>query len=264
MKITVFTDGSSRGNPGPGGWGSVIVAGAVSAADSQVIELGGGETRTTNNRMEIMAAAEALAHIGRELKAKDASEIAIHTDSSYLINGITKWVKGWQAKGWITAAKEEVQNRDLWEALMSAVAAAERATGARISWKYVGGHVGIAGNERCDEIATGFADSILKNDPSLKPSLYRGTFADYLVSNILDISIDTEATKKKSAEKSEKNSRSKAKAYSYVSEVDGKVMVHYSWAECEARVKGKRARFKKALSPGEERAIAAEFGSKSK
>jgi ribonuclease HI len=233
--VTIFTDGASRGNPGPGGWGTVIVFGtdkSVGRGD-RVVELGGREDTTTNNRMEIAAAVNALENL------PVGSSAAVHTDSSYLINGITKWVKGWQANGWMTKAKEEVLNQDLWERLVEAI------DGKQISWKYVGGHSGIAGNERCDEIATAFADETY-------PRLYDGPLSGYKIKNILDLS--------HTAEKVSKKSHSKAKAYSYVSLVDGKLMVHQSWVECEARVKGKKGvHFKKALSAEDERAISAEF-----
>lgn len=257
MKINIFTDGSSRGNPGPGGWGAVVVM-----AD-RVIELGGRDDMTTNNRMEITAALRALERVASDVK--DVSQggsigaIVIHTDSSYLINGITKWVHGWQKKGWITTAKEEVLNRDLWEALVDVVSQIKsrlkNSSGEVIEWKYVGGHIGIAGNERCDVIATEFADREMSEG-----DLYDGPLAGYSIKNILDISIDTAEVSKKSAEKSEKNSRSRAKAYSYVSQVGGKVYVDKSWAECEARVKGKSGvRFKKSLNAVDERAIVVEF-----
>ena len=103
MNLTIFTDGSSRGNPGPGGWAAVVIHG------DKLQELGGGEANTTNNRMEITAAVRGLE------KTKKGDEVTIYTDSSYLINGITKWIKGWKRNGWITKTKDEVLNRDLWE-----------------------------------------------------------------------------------------------------------------------------------------------------
>ena len=162
-KVIIFTDGSSRGNPGPGGWGAIIIS-----DEKHVTELGGAEKKTTNNRMEIMAAIEALR------KAKEESEITLYTDSSYLINGITKWIKGWKRIGWITRTKEEVLNRDLWEELDSLVQ--ERT----VKWEYVGGHMGVAGNERCDRIATAFADGE-------KIKLYNDTLSNYFIPKILDI-----------------------------------------------------------------------------
>lgn len=230
-EIYIFTDGSSLGNPGPGGWGAIIVSG------EHVTEFGGGEKHTTNNRMELSATIAALRNISSGV------QIILHTDSSYVINGITKWVHGWKRNNWKTSQKEEVQNRDLWEELVSV------ADGKKIEWKYVAGHVGIMGNERADEIATSFAAGA-----SVK--LYDGIFSEYAHHNILDISHD--ASQKKARTKNKE--RSKAKAFSYLSLLDGKVMRHTTWAECEARVKGKSAKYKKALSKEDEGKILQEWG----
>lgn len=230
--IAIFTDGSSRGNPGPGGWGSVVVD------DKNVIELGGVEKRTTNNRMELKAPTEAL----KRVKAA-GDPITIYTDSSYVINGITKWIHGWKRNGWVTKAKEDVLNKDVWMELE------EESRGRDIKWKYVGGHVGILGNERCDHIATAFADGRAIR-------LYKGPLADYDLSDILDISLDDSMA----ASKRSSSSHSKAKAFSYVSMVGGVIEVHHSWAECEKRVRGARgARYKKALSAEDQQEIIAEF-----
>ncbi len=235
--ITIFTDGSSRGNPGPGGWGSVVVFDADLPNVSRVLELGGYEKETTNNRMEILAAVHALQVVPQ------SSKVTLYTDSAYLINGITKWVKGWQKKGWMTLQKEPVANRDLWERLISATENKE------ISWTKVGGHVGTVGNERCDEIATMSADQ-------KDIHLFEGSFSDYSIKDILKISVDREAMSKKTSDKE----RSNAKAYSYISLVNGVVQTHETWAQCEARVKGKSGtRFKKALSPSNEKEIIADF-----
>lgn len=231
-KTTIFTDGSSRGNPGPGGWGSVVVT-----ADEKVMELGGGEKMTTNNRMELNAAAEGLAHA-----PKDAA-IEVFTDSSYVINGITKWIKGWKRNGWMTKTKADVMNKDLWMKLDEALA------DCTVKWTYVGGHIGILGNERCDHIATAFADS-----RELK--LYRGSLSEYDLPTILDISHDEMKAKTKKSS----SSHSKAKAFSYISSVQGVIEVHKTWAECEKRVKGtKGARYKKALDADGEAQIIREF-----
>ncbi|OGC88680.1 ribonuclease HI [Candidatus Adlerbacteria bacterium RIFOXYC1_FULL_48_26] len=232
QKITIFSDGASKGNPGPGGWGALV------ANEETVIELGGREDHTTNNRMELTGALEALTHAPH----KDADAV-LYTDSRYVINGITKWVKGWEANGWVTQNKKPVLNKDLWEKLVDAV----RARSGKIKWEYVGGHVGIAGNERVDEIASNFAEKI-------PVTLYSGTRAAYTV-NVADISLD----QVKQKAKSESSARSKLKAYSYVSKVDGTIQVHKTWAECEARVKGKAARFKKATSSAEETQIIQQF-----
>lgn len=245
--ITIFTDGSSRGNPGPGGWGAVIAmekeVGSMEYGKTQIIELGGGEKNTTNNRMELMAVIQGLR------KGAGDSNIQVYTDSSYVINGITKWIKGWKRNGWKTKTKDDVLNKDLWMELDESVNEIQSA-GGKIIWEYVGGHVGIVGNERCDHIATAFADG-------RKIELYKGPLAGYDLPNILDVSLDEAKLK---AKKSDGN-RSNAKAYSYVSSVGGIIEVHNSWAECEKRVKGARgARYKKALNLAEEGHIIDEFG----
>jgi ribonuclease HI len=243
-KIIIFTDGASRGNPGHGGWGAVLIQNEnsqskVESEKYKVFELGGREDYTTNNRMELMAAIEAISFVQSLKLTGHDLELLVHTDSSYLINGITKWVSGWERNGWMTKAKEEVLNRDLWEKLSALC------TMYRTEWKYVGGHVGIVGNERCDEIATSFADNI-------NIDLYQGPIENYSVKNILDINFDELKAKEKSSSKN----RSSKPAFSYLSMIDGKIEKHTTWGECEARVKGKSgAKFKKALSASEEKEI---------
>ena len=232
-EILIWSDGASRGNPGQGGWGVIIVS-----PEKEVIELGGGEKYTTNNKMELMGAISALDHISKN-NFTTAEKILIHTDSKYVISGITKWVHGWRRNNWQTSQKEEVLNRDLWEKLFSLTA------GKKIEWKYVAGHSGTPGNERCDEIATNFADGN-------NPPLYKGALSNYSVP-IFDLSKVSPADKKT-------KSRSKAKAYSYLSMIDGAIMKHKTWEECEKRVKGKSgAKFKKALNAEEEEQIEKEW-----
>ena len=229
-KVIIFTDGASRGNPGPGGWGAIIVK------EELVKEIGGKEKEVTNNQMELTAAIKALAAV------EETAPIEIFTDSSYLINGITKWVSGWRMNDWKTKAKKEVLNRDLWEEL------ADLAENKNIEWKYLGGHSGIAGNERCDEIATEFADGS-------KVDLYDGPISKYPI-DILNFNLDEAKAKEKAAARSHQ----KAAAYSYVSLVDGKIEIHKSWADCEKRVKGKSgARFKKATSKEDEERLIKEY-----
>lgn len=250
-KIIVFTDGSSRGNPGPGGFGAVIVYNngelKVESGKLKVQELGGREEHTTNNRMELRAAIEALEFIqnqGSTFLPMQGRTLVLYSDSSYVINGITKWVHGWQKNNWMTATKKPVENRDLWEKLI------EAARGKHIQWKQVGGHVGVAGNERCDEIATAFADNE-------KVALYSDVLENYRIRNILDTKEGSSVSPAKSSSKT----HSRAKAYSYVSRVDGKIQTHRTWAECEQRVKGKSgAKFKKSLSEEDEKTIIASWG----
>lgn len=234
--LVIFTDGSSLGNPGPGGYGCVVVFEQL----DEVVELGGNKTRTTNNEMELAAVIAGLSH-----SVFNTANVEVFTDSSYVINGITKWVYGWEKNGWKTLAKQEVANKSSWQSLVSLVR--EREIHSKISWNHVPGHVGVIGNERCDEIATGFAGA-------KAPALFRGKLSDYTRTtgrDLLNFSID-ESLKKA---KSETRAKSNAKAYSYMSLVDGVVMKHTTWAECEARVKGKKAKFKKSVSAENEQEI---------
>lgn len=134
-KVEIFTDGACKGNPGPGGWGALLIAGGHSK------ELFGGELNTTNNRMELKAVIEALSALKRPC------EIVLHTDSQYVQKGISEWIHGWKARGWKTAAKAPVKNVDLWQALDAAQARHQ------IQWRWVKGHAGHDGNERADALA---------------------------------------------------------------------------------------------------------------
>lgn len=190
MKITIYTDGSSRGNPGPGGWGTILLTDKHEASDeNEVIELGGREDLTTNNRMELMATIEGLRHVAgtwlnltsgegeavrEELQSTPHTlqAVEINTDSEYVKKGMTEWIEGWIKKGWKTSTKKDVLNRDLWERLHHEVTRVQR-SGVVITWKYVRGHTGVPGNERADTIATACAD----NASHLQ--LYRGERSAY-------------------------------------------------------------------------------------
>ncbi|HZW22424.1 ribonuclease HI [Noviherbaspirillum sp.] len=134
-KVEIFTDGACKGNPGPGGWGALMIAGAHKK------EMYGGELNTTNNRMELRAVIEALTALKRPC------EVIVHTDSQYVQKGISEWIHGWKARGWKTAAKEPVKNADLWQELDAAQAR------HKIEWRWVKGHAGHDGNERADALA---------------------------------------------------------------------------------------------------------------
>jgi ribonuclease HI len=133
--IEIWTDGACSGNPGPGGWGAHI------HVDGKVVELHGGEKATTNNRMELMAAISALEW------APEKSSVVLHTDSQYVKDGLTKWIKGWKKNGWKTADKKPVKNQDLWQRLELAD---QRHS---VDWRWVRGHDGNEGNERADALA---------------------------------------------------------------------------------------------------------------
>ena len=235
----VFTDGAAKGNPGPGGWGVVIVT-----PDAFVRELGGGSPHTTNNRMELSGAIAALTDVPH-----DAKRIAMYTDSTYVIQGITQWVHGWKRRGWKTAQGSDVLNRDLWEELAALVAA--RGPKA-IEWRWVRGHQGTPGNERCDEIAVAFSLQEL-------PTLYRGPLDGY--THAIHEVPDATALPARTASSSPARRAGGGRPHSYLSVVDGVPMRHATWAECEQRVKGRSgARFKKAASVADEAAILRGWG----
>jgi ribonuclease HI len=233
--IVVFTDGAAKGNPGPGGWGAIIVT-----PDGHVTELGSRAAgTTTNNRMELTGAIMALAQV------RDApGPLAVYTDSTYVIQGIRGWIFGWRKRGWKTAAGGDVLNRDLWEQLDELVRARGKSA---IEWHYVRGHVGFPGNERVDEIADGLAQG-------REVTLYRGPLIGYPYA-ILDLPDDT-SVPARSPSSANGGSRAKGTPYSYLSIVDGQLERHGTWADCERRVKGRAgARFKKAMNQADEAAI---------
>lgn len=142
MTVAIYTDGSCLGNPGPGGWGAILVYGDVEK------EMSGGEDNTTNNRMELLAAIMALEALKRPVA------VTLTSDSSYLKDGITKWIHDWKKNGWKTAAKKPVANQDLWQRLDEAIAPHQ------INWQWVKGHAGHPMNERCDDLARLAAEAI--------------------------------------------------------------------------------------------------------
>ena len=233
-----FTDGAAKGNPGPGGWGAIVVT-----LDGHVTELGGSSPHTTNNKMELGGAIAALAHL-----AETPGTVTVYTDSTYVIQGITKWLFGWRARGWKTSTGQDVLNRDLWEELSALVEARGR---GGVAWHWVRGHVGTPGNERADAISVAFAEQ--------RPAgLYRGPLSGYVV-DVLRVP-DGDGTPAARREKPGA-ARGKAAAYSYLSVVDGVPMRHATWPECERRVKGRSsARFKKSLSAEDEVAILRDWG----
>jgi|GEM_PF-60931 len=270
----VFTDGAAKGNPGPGGWGAVLLF-----ADDRVLELGGGSARTTNNRMELTAAIEAL-----ELLAVRGSEdpVLVYTDSSYVVNGVTKWAAAWRRRGWKKTDGRTVLNRDLWERLADLAWA--RTRNGRLTWRRVAGHAGIAGNERADRIASDLA-------LGRRADLYEGPVSGYPISAAelrsppspgdSDSAAPAGSSSKSPASDGagrgegggagtrgrgnpgSKRSRFRGRAYSYVSLVGGVARRHASWAECERYVKGRpHARFKKTRDAADERRILNDWGAR--
>lgn len=140
--IEIYTDGACRGNPGPGGWGVLLISGKHRKT------LHGGAPETTNNRMELTAAIEALNTLERPCR------VILHTDSRYVMDGINDWLPNWKKRGWKTAARKPVKNQDLWQALDDAVGRHD------IDWRWVKGHTGNAGNEMADELANRGLDEL--------------------------------------------------------------------------------------------------------
>lgn len=142
MQFELWTDGACSGNPGPGGWAAILVARRADGTIARQLELSGGDPATTNNRMELQAVIEGLRAL------QQPSAVTVHIDSSYVMDAIAKrWYEGWVARGWRTAAKQPVKNRELWEVLLVLLQS------HAVSWRKVKGHAGVELNERCDELA---------------------------------------------------------------------------------------------------------------
>lgn len=238
-KIIVFTDGACSGNPGPGGWGTII------CFDKTLIhELGGKKTLTTNNKMELLSVIEALNYL-----AKNNDEIAFYTDSTYVINGVTKWMWGWAKKNWINSENNPVSNRDLWEQLYSLVAKKKD----KLTWNYVRGHTGVVGNERCDQIAVSFS-----RDEEVY--LYKTEYENYPY-KIFPLPANEALPEAKFGAK---NKTTKEVSY-YISVVGGVVTRHETWKDCEMAVKGRSgAKFKKVKDQAEQEQVLKGWGYGSK
>lgn len=232
--ILIYTDGACSGNPGPGGWGVIVVR-----PDGRVRELGGAESMTTNNQMEVYGTIAAL----REVRDDDGP-VLLCTDSTYVIRGITQWIWGWQKRGWKTAEGGDVVNRELWQELAREVRA--RQDRGKITWRYVRGHIGVPGNERVDRIAVEFSKGA-------RVRLFSGSLLNYSVA-VHDLPPEEALPEPKPKQE-------KKAAYSYLSLLGGTPMRHATWPECERRVKGQPgAKFKKATSAEDEVAILKSWG----
>lgn len=223
--ISIFTDGACSGNPGPGGWGAIIAS-----PDGKVLELGGREEPTTNNRMELGGVIASL----RAVSGMPGVAL-VHSDSTYVIEGITKWILGWKRRGWTTAAGDPVKNEDLWRTLEALVA--ERGRGG-VQWRWVKGHSGHDANERCDEIAVALAKR-------LPIDLYEGPLLSYPYGSLLPSEAKALPVRPKDRKAAD------SRPVSYISLLNGEIQRHATWGECEARVKGRPAKFKKVRSEEE-------------
>jgi ribonuclease HI len=238
--LTIYTDGASRGNPGPSGWGAVILVGPP--AGGYAMEIAGGSKKATNNQMELQAVLEVLSDSGARAHK---GPVIVYSDSAYVVNGLNSWVYGWEKKGWITSTKTPVENKTIWVKLLELL----KEYGKRLSIEKVSGHAGDLYNERCDELAVNAA-------LGKKETHFKGAQKDY------DKFLEEIGTTKKSARGGSALGRKKStgQAYSYVSMVGGKVYADKTWKECEARVKGKKgAKYQKVFSKAEETSLVQDY-----
>ncbi|MBC7420484.1 MAG: ribonuclease HI [Bdellovibrio sp.] len=242
-QIVIYSDGACSGNPGPGGWASIVIFGNK----KYVQELARAEPATTNNRMEITGSLAALILCANSPELLTTKKMIMLTDSVYVIRGITEWIFGWKKRGWKTAANEPVSNQDLWEELDAVVTKIKALNpNLEMQWSFVKGHAGIAGNERCDQIAVAFT----KDD---YVDLYKGSADNYL----FDVYEMPEL--KPLPEMKKKDSGPKKPAW-YISYINGVLTKHNTWSECEAKVKGRAAKFKKVSSHAEEEQVKKSWG----
>ena len=224
-QVRAYTDGACKGNPGPGGYGV-----RIRYPDGRVKEYGGDEAPSTNNRMELMAVIEALR------RAHDVEDLLVVTDSEYVRQGITKWLKGWKARGWITKNNTPVLNQDLWKTLDGLLRPG-------VTFAYTAGHAGDPDNERCDRIASSYAQG---TPVQLEDGVDHTPFAPFA---------------EKPNPSSSKASGKGTGPVVYLSLVAGVLKKHKTWAECEIEVKGRSgALFKKCRGPEEEVAILEKWG----
>lgn len=229
----LYTDGACSGNPGPGGWGSVL----YNYKTKKIFELGGAESGTTNNRMEMLAIIEGLklAHVQK------ISSILVLTDSTYVIRGFTQWRHGWKKRGWTNSEGQPVLNQDLWKNLE------EAAKQLKIEWRYVRGHQGTPGNERVDEIAVAYSKKQhIELEYALSPAHYHF--------DILNVPAGEPIPEMKSK-------KTESRQSFYVSLVNGVLTRHTDWGSCERTVKGQsKAQFKKVSSEQEYQEIIKKWG----
>jgi ribonuclease HI len=249
-ELVIYTDGASRGNPGPGGWGAVILV------DGYAMEIAGSAKKATNNQMELQAVLEVLSDSATRAHN---GPIVVFSDSAYAVNGLNSWIWGWEKKGWITSAKTPVENKEIWVKLLALL----KELGSKLTIAKIKGHGGELYNERCDELAVSAAlglsaMSAHAGKADKKYTHFKGSQKDY------DAFLKEIGTTKKSKSSKTKTTNRKAlpsgPAYSYVSMVGGKVYADKTWSECEARVKGKKgAKYKKVFSKAEETSLVQDY-----
>lgn len=233
-ELIIYTDGASRGNPGPGGWGAVVLV------DGMAMELSGASKKATNNQMELEAVISTLSDSGA---MAHNGPVIVHSDSAYVVNGLSSWVYGWEKKGWITSTKTPVENKAMWQKALVLL----KHYGSRLEIAKVSGHAGDLYNERCDELAVAAA-------LGKKEKHFQGSQKDY------DLFLQSIGTTAKKAAPKKKKTKDAGPAYSYVSLVNGKVYADKTWAACEKRVNGtKGAKYKKVFSKAEETGLIQDY-----
>lgn len=239
--ILIYTDGACSGNPGPGGYGSIITD------FKTVSELGEFYPQTTNNRMEMQAVISALQFCLERYQS--VASVQIFTDSVYVIRGSTQWLFGWKKRGWKTADGKDVTNQDLWQVMDRLLFQISKAYPIKIKWSFIRGHKGIHGNERCDEIGVA-----LSKRQSIE--LYSGSVANYLF-DITQLPTEEALPDMKSIG----NSSTEKKETWYLSLINNQVTKYTTWKECEAAVKGRPGvKFKKVSSSSEETELLKAWG----
>lgn len=229
QNIIAYTDGASRGNPGPGGWGVIILF----PKNGSVEERGGRKDITTNNEMELMAVRELL----HRVQSWDAP-VTIYTDSSYVMKGCTTWRHAWKKKSWTTANNKKVLHERIWQDIDKYLSV--RSESGAVTFVHVPGHAGVPGNERADVIATMYADN--------KPiDIYNGSLAEYPHGDMVTPP-KLMSTDKPTSVLKKKSQLGTGKAHAYLSCLNRSVVRHQTWQECKDRVSGKNAHFRKALS----------------
>ncbi|MBN8536406.1 MAG: viroplasmin family protein [Deltaproteobacteria bacterium] len=249
--VIVFTDGACSGNPGPGGWASIICYDG-----KEVLELAGAKKSTTNNQMEMFSVLESLKEVlEKKTGIQKDTRIHIYTDSTYVINGATKWMWGWSRKNWMNSEGKPVANKEIWEQFFFHI----KNNRQRINWNYVRGHTGVIGNERCDEIAVSYSrgDEIY---------LYQGDYEDYPY-KIFPLPKVELLPEPKFGNKTKvgDNANGTATVAYYLSFINGVVSRHPTWSECEMKVKGQPgAKYKKIKDPLEEQLTLKGWGCENK
>ncbi len=235
MGYILYTDGACSGNPGPGGFGTIIFDGSV------IHEIGEHFSTTTNNRMELQAVISGFNFILQKKDFQVDKKIQVYTDSVYVIKGITKWIFGWQKKSWLNSEGVSVVNKDLWQILYHLVY--NDFCDYKVNWDYVRGHNNDPGNERCDEIAVSFSK---QNYIQLIHSPVQNYLFDITKPPVIEVIPENKSFQIKDSSK---------KTW-YISLINGVVTRYDSWKDCEAQVKGRSGvKFKKISSDLEEQNI---------